>query len=49
MLGVSILWEVMLLVFKGVPFSGCGLPSSMHVMRIGQPCFAPRYTPPVTA
>ena len=36
MLNVSMPCAVLLLVSKGVPFAGCGCPSLMQAMRIGQ-------------
>ena len=49
MLEVSMPWAVLLSVLKGVPFLGCGCPSSIHEMRTGQLCLAPRYNMPVSA
>ena len=42
MLDVSMPCAVLLSVSKGVLFAGCGCPSSMQAMRIGQQCRAPR-------
>ena len=42
MLDVSIPCAVLLSVSKGVPFAGCGCPSSIQAMCIGQQCRDPR-------
>ena len=42
MLDVSMPCDVLLSVSEGVMFAGCGCPSLMQAMRIGQQCQAPR-------
>ena len=42
MLDVSMLCAVLLSVSEGVPFAGCGCPSSVQAMRIERRCQAPR-------
>ena len=46
---VSMPWAVELSVLKGLPSGGCGCPSSIAAMRIGQAALPPMYIPPVSA
>ena len=48
MLDVSIPWAVELSVLKGLPSGGCGCPSSIAAMRMGQAALPPMYIPPVS-
>ena len=49
MLDLSMPCAVLLSVSEGVPFAGCGCPSLIQAMRIGQQYGAPMYMPPVSA
>ena len=49
MLDVSMPWEVLLSVLKGVPVGGCRWSSSMHEIHMGHPWRAPTYMPPFLA